>query len=122
MGISQEVADRIRRDGLGVLPIDKLLHGPGAGMIEPGNIDLKNRPRVKNEDGSISTVRSLGVNIDGQEVLIPTVSEDGRIMSDDEAVEQYRRTGRHLGKFRTPAASTAYAERLHEDQARLIGP
>jgi hypothetical protein len=94
--------------------------GPGV-PIDPGNIDLKNRPRVKNADGSISTVRSMGVNVDGQEVLIPTVSEDGRIMTDDEAVAQYKRTGRHLGKFRTPEDSTAYAERLHNDQAKLIG-
>lgn len=127
LGISREVADRIADDGIGVLSDfgKRLLHGPGArdegGPTEPGNIDLKNRPRVKNADGSISTVRSMGVNIDGQEVLIPTVSEDGRIMTDDEAVEQYKRTGRHLGKFRTPEDSTAYAKRLHEDQARLIG-
>src|SRR5262245_65237395 len=86
------------------------------GLIEAGNIDLTNRPRVKNPDGSISTVRSMGVNVDGQEVLIPTVSEDGRIMSDDEAVEQYKRTGKHLGKFDSVDASNAYAQQLHEDQ------
>ncbi len=91
-----------------------------SGPTEPGNIDLINRPRVKNADGSISTVRSMGVNVDGQEVLIPTVSEDGRIMSDDEAVNQYKKTGRHLGKFGSVAASNAYAQRLHEDQAKLI--
>ncbi len=89
-------------------------------VIEKGNIDLINRPRVKNADGSISTVRSMGINVDGQEVLIPTVSEDGRVMDDDEAVEQFRRTGRHLGKFRSAEASTRYAENLHNDQAELI--
>src|SRR5262245_26590754 len=79
-----------------------------AGQTEAGNIDLTNRPHVKNADGSVSTVRSMGVNVDGREVLIPTVSDDGRVMSDDEAVETYKRTGKHLGKFKTPAASTAY--------------
>lgn len=90
--------------------------------VEPGNIDLKNRPRVRNADGSISTVRSLGVNVNGQEVLIPTVSDDGRIMADQEAFDTYRKTGRHLGKFATPYAATAYARRLSEQQAATLGP
>lgn len=74
---------------------------------------------MKNADGSISTVRSLGVNIDGKEVLIPTVV-DGRVVSDDEAIATYKRTGQHLGVFSSPAASTAYAERLHESEAAKL--
>lgn len=86
------------------------------GMLQQGNIDLANRPIVKNEDGSISTVRSESVNIDGREVLIPTVSLDGRILDDDEALEEYRRTGKHLGIFSNPDDADKYAEKLHEQQ------
>jgi hypothetical protein len=92
------------------------------GLLEPGNIDLEKRPIVYNKDGSISTVRSIGVNVDGQEVLIPTVSDDGRILTQQQAIKQYMDTGRHLGKFATPAASTEYAKWLHEQQAKRYLP
>lgn len=84
---------------------------------EPGNIDLRNRPHVKNDDGTISTVRSMSFqDDDGREVLIPTVVGD-RVVSDDEAIDHYRKSGEHLGKFSSPEAATAYAQQLHNDYA-----
>ena len=87
-------------------------------VIEKGNINLNNRLVVKNSDGSISTVRSIGVNIGGVEVLIPTVV-NGKVVSEDAAIAHYKKTGEHLGKFKTVEASNAYAEKLHKDQEAL---
>lgn len=84
----------------------------------PGNIDLTHRPYVHNRDGSVSTVRSMGANIDGREVLMPTVSDDGRILSEGDAIDEYRRTGRHLGIYRNVADSNAAGQAIHEDQMR----
>ena len=92
------------------------------GQLQAGNIDLNNRPVVRNPDGSISIVRSISANSDGQEVLIPTVSDDGRILSDDDAIAQYQRTGRNLGIFDTPDNATAYAQSLHRDQEQQYVP
>jgi hypothetical protein len=91
-----------------------------SGLVMPGNIDILNRPRAQNPDGSVSSVRSRSFNIDGVEVLLPTVSEDGRIMSDQETVETYRQTGRHLGMFAAPEAATSYAQILHKQQHSMM--
>jgi hypothetical protein len=94
---------------------------PGSeGMVEPGNLNLYTRPRVKLPGGGTATVRSMGANIDGQEVLLPTISKDGRALSHDEAIAEYRRTGEHLGKFNSVDSSNAYAQALHEQQAQLM--
>jgi len=91
------------------------------GLTEPGNIDLLNRPRVKNADGSISTVRSMSVEMDGQTVLLPTVAADGSgILSNEDAIAQYQATGQHLGKFKDAASADRYALALHKDQERLL--
>lgn len=100
--------------GAGDSPADS---GPDDGLIEAGNIDLTKRPRVRNADGTTSTVRSISANYGGQEVLVPTVSDDGRVLTDEEALQAFEKTGRHLGKFKTPEVATVYAKRLHDQQA-----
>lgn len=86
-----------------------------------GNIDINNRPKVKNKDGSISTVRTATFSFDNEVVNIPTVSEKGYIMSDDEAVEEYRKTGKHLGKFKSIKEAEDNAQKLHLQQVDYYG-
>lgn len=89
------------------------------GLVTPGNIDLTNRPQVKNKDGSISTVSSFSVNIDGKEVLLTPITEDGKVLSEKDAIAKYKNDGKHLGIFETPAAASAYGKQLSQDQDRF---
>jgi len=85
-----------------------------------GNIDLTTRPIYKNADGSISTVSSMSINEDGKEVLIPTIIKDksgkATMLTEEEAIEHYRKTGEYLGKFNTVDEANEYANSLHIDQ------
>lgn len=89
-------------------------------MVVPGNIDLNNRQPVVNKDGSISTELSFSVEIDGLEVLLPTVV-NGKIVSEDEAIEHFFDSGEHLGMFESPEHAEIYASILHLRQAEMYG-
>lgn len=97
-----------------------LVAGKPAGLVSQGTIDLASRPIVKNADGSISTVRSITMTMDdGKAILIPTVSPDGKILSNDEAVALAKKTGQHLGIFANEANANQYAQSLHQQQEQM---
>jgi hypothetical protein len=89
------------------------------GLLVQGNIDLSRRPVVKNPDGTISTVRSMSFNEDGREILVPTVSPDGQLLDENQAIDLYHRTGQHLGMFDNPNDADIYAQTLHNQQEQM---
>jgi hypothetical protein len=91
------------------------------GLLEPGNIDLHHRPIIHNPDGTYSTVNSYSVPFDEGTpdetwYNIPGV-DDTRKLSEDEAIAQFKRTGKHLGRYADKDSAIGAAESLHEEQA-----
>jgi hypothetical protein len=91
------------------------------GRREGGNIDLYERPEIANPAGGNSTVYSMSFLDEdpqsprfGKEVLVP-LADGGRILSEEEAINQYYKTGKHLGAFDTPDEANANAERIHNE-------
>lgn len=82
-----------------------------------GNIDLNNRKVLVNNDGSISTERSMSFydNNERKEILIPTII-NGKQVSNNEAIKDYYVNGKFLGKFDDVEDANIYAKQLHERQ------
>lgn len=96
----------------------------GIGQFGQGNIDLFNRPQYMNPDGSVSTVRSMSFNDGTGEILVPTIAyQNGKpaLLTDQQAIDRYYRTGEYLGKFNTVPEANDYAERLHRQQDVIYG-
>lgn len=120
-GSQEYIRDMAMADALSIVRGSPAPAGIPEGLLAAGNIDLAGRPVTANADGSISTVRSMSFEEEGQEVLVPTVAPDGRLLSDQEAIDLYHQTGEHLGKFATPKQATSYAESLHSAQEQYYG-
>jgi hypothetical protein len=98
-------------------------------MVQQGNLDLSNRPIIKNSDGSHSSEYSTSFEDEkGREVLVPTIvngkflTPDGRKPKEGSAEEKamfkrawqhYLKTGENLGVFDSPGHADAAANLIH---------
>ena len=74
-----------------------------------GNIDLYNRPVVKNPDGTISTVNSFSIEVDGKTVLLPEQAR--KVLSLPVAQKQHDFTDFLLCVFQEPGGLFHFAPR-----------
>lgn len=87
------------------------------GMVKPGNIDLTKRPIVHHKDGSVSSLYSGSFDLpNGNQVLVPFVSPDGKMMTPKQAFARYEETGENLGVFKTSKDADSFANLLHLKQ------
>lgn len=89
------------------------------GLRQIGNTNLANRPVLRNPDGSRSTESSASFGTDKGETLLPTVI-NGKRLTNDQALNAYQQSGKHMGIFDTPENADNYAsglEAVHEKEA-----
>lgn len=91
----------------------------GPSPIKKGNLSEAIRYKVKNEDGSISTVKTISIGTDDGEVVIPTVV-NGKVLGYDAAIEHFYKTGENFGTFKTIKEANSYAKALHERHAKEL--
>jgi hypothetical protein len=72
--------------------------GKPQGLLKPGNLDLNQRPTVRNPDGSISTVRTISVTDDKGAYLLPTVIGD-KVVSNEDAIAHWKKDRRAFRLF-----------------------
>jgi len=75
--------------------------------------NIKNNKSVNNKDGSTSTVRTIQVDFGGVPTLIPTVY-DGKILSNNEAIERARGSGVTWPTAKTHEELSAYDKQIHQ--------
>lgn len=95
--------------------------GPVQGMSQMGNIDLANRPNVQNPDGTHSSVRTITAGFGDKTYLLPTVV-NGKIVSNDEAIQHYKDTGEQMGGFDNEDAAENYDKNLHRAEGMNAAP
>lgn len=91
--------------------------GPPPGLVTPGTLDASKQPVVKSPDGSVVAGGAIATPTpDGKTALIPTVDDNGQVMSNQQAIDAYKEHGQHLGIFDNEQNADAYALKLHNDQ------
>jgi hypothetical protein len=111
------------------------LQGPYATsipVITPRTINLNGLPQVPNKQGGMSTIRSAGFDLTnnpkGPNVLIPTVFKNQIDYSGSlrPSLDEFNKTGRHLGVYPGRDASSLAASVLHLSEEnrmnKFIGP
>ena len=86
-----------------------------SGMLEGPNVDISEwQGDVQNSDGTVSTIKTISFNVDGIEIVVPTLTRTGRQMTESEAIEHYFSSGEHFGAFDSVKGATEYASSLSD--------
>lgn len=97
----------------------KASHAMAPGILEVGNVNLIDRPKLATPDKGYQTVFTMTAGLDGgKTALLPRVIE-GIMHTPEEAMQHFKDTGEHMGIFNSREAADAFDKQLHEDMGWL---
>jgi hypothetical protein len=98
---------------------------PDANVFFYGNINLRNRPLSLLKNGKVDESFSFIINTTLQDgtlakAVIPQVSDDGRKLTEKQAVDLYLQTNRHFGKFADLVTASKYRRVLQTREVEIL--
>lgn len=94
---------------------------PSGNTPTPAEIAAGAKPTVRQKDGTISTEKTIGVEMDGKHYVIPTII-GGKSMTPDAAIAAFKRGDvQPLGTFDSEAEATKFAEQRSRDLDAAFG-
>ena len=80
-----------------------------------------NRPHYNTTDGEIRSEYKMIIEEDGQFIVIPTVV-NGKQLNEDQAIDNYHKSGYHMGKFNTLAEADIESQKRTAKYNFLMNP
>lgn len=97
-------------------PAPEFMGGPKAAPMTPEQVATGGKPQVPQKDGTISTEKSIGIEMDGKYYVIPTIV-NGKSLTPEAAIAAFEQgTNKPLGEFKSEDEATAFAE----DRSRAL--
>lgn len=110
---SGQLAPEVTREKLQDLPLEAI--GDGRYVFKAGDGILFTAPKaskatIKNQDGTVSTERTITIETDGRHVVLPTIV-NGKQLPSAEAIKMWRAgTNQAVGEFDNAQAANRFAE------------
>jgi hypothetical protein len=81
-----------------------------------GNIDVSSRKTIKLSNGEIELFKPMAFRNAGKVIVVPTITEGGKLLTESGAINKYFETGMHLGIFDDMSEAKVRIEQLEKER------
>jgi hypothetical protein len=81
-----------------------------------GNIDVSSRKTIKLSNGEVELFKPMAFRNAGKVIVVPTITEGGKLLTESGAINKYFETGMHLGIFDDMSEAKVRIEQLEKER------